>query len=62
MGRRAMWLDDLYIDPAFRSKGIGKALMAHLAGIAVRNDWRAPGVDRAGLEHAGDRVLQGAGR
>jgi GNAT superfamily N-acetyltransferase len=37
MGRRALWLDDLFIEPAFRGKGIGKALMAHLAGIAVDN-------------------------
>lgn len=37
MGRRALRLDDLFIDPAFRGKGIGKALMAYLAGIAVQN-------------------------
>jgi GNAT superfamily N-acetyltransferase len=37
MGRRALWLDDLFIDPGFRGKGIGKALMAYLAGIAVEN-------------------------
>ena len=37
MGKRALWLDDLFIDPAFRSKGIGNALMAHLAGVAVQN-------------------------
>jgi GNAT superfamily N-acetyltransferase len=37
MGRRALWLDDLFIDPAFRGKGIGKALMAYLANIAVQN-------------------------
>lgn len=55
MGRRALWLDDLFIDPAFRSKGIGKALMAYLAGIAVRNrcarfewivlDWNTSAID-----------------
>lgn len=37
MGRRALWLEDLFIDPGYRSKGIGKALMACLADIAVRN-------------------------
>jgi GNAT superfamily N-acetyltransferase len=37
MGRRALWLDDLFVDPALRGKGIGKALMAYLAGIAVEN-------------------------
>ncbi len=37
MARRALWLDDLFVDPAFRGTGIGKALMVHLAGIAARN-------------------------
>jgi GNAT superfamily N-acetyltransferase len=37
MGRRALCLDDLFIDPDFRGRGIGKALMAHLAGIAMEN-------------------------
>lgn len=37
MGRRALWLDDLFIDAPFRGRGIGKALMAYLARIAVEN-------------------------
>jgi len=37
MGRRALWLDDLFINLDFRGKGIGKALMAYLANIAVQN-------------------------
>jgi len=37
MGRRALWLDDLFVDPAFRGKGIGKALMAYVAGIAAKH-------------------------
>ena len=36
-GKRGLWLDDLYVDPAFRGKGIGRALMAYLADIAVKN-------------------------
>lgn len=54
MGRRALWLDDLFVDAAFRGKGIGKALMAYLAGIAVQNrcarfewivlDWNEPAI------------------
>lgn len=36
-GKRGLWLDDLFIDSAFRGKGIGKALMAYLADIAIRN-------------------------
>ena len=37
MGRRALWLDDLFVDPAFRGKGIGKVLMAYIASIAVQH-------------------------
>lgn len=37
IGRRGLWLDDLFIDPGFRGKGIGRALMAYLAEIAVQN-------------------------
>ena len=28
MGRRALWLEDLFIEPEFRGKGIGKALLS----------------------------------
>jgi GNAT superfamily N-acetyltransferase len=38
VGNRGLWLDDLFIVPEFRGKGIGQALMRHLAGIAVQND------------------------
>jgi GNAT superfamily N-acetyltransferase len=34
-GSRALWLEDLYLEPDFRGQGIGRALMAHLAGLAV---------------------------
>jgi GNAT superfamily N-acetyltransferase len=37
VGRRGLWLDDIYIDPAFRGKGIGQALMAYLADLALQN-------------------------
>jgi GNAT superfamily N-acetyltransferase len=37
VGKRGLWLDDLFIDPAFRGKGIGRALMAYLADIARQN-------------------------
>jgi GNAT superfamily N-acetyltransferase len=37
-GKRGLWLEDLFIDPAFRSVGLGRALMAHLAGIAIQHD------------------------
>ena len=38
VGKRGLWLEDLFIDAAFRGKGIGKALMAYLAEVAVQND------------------------
>jgi len=30
-GRHGIWLEDLFVDPAFRGEGIGKALIANLA-------------------------------
>ena len=36
-GRRALWLDDLFVDPEYRGKGIGKVLMAYLARMAVEH-------------------------
>lgn len=36
-GRRALWLEDLFIDAGFRGKGIGKAMMTYVAKIAVEN-------------------------
>ena len=35
LGKRALYLEDLFVLPAWRAKGIGRALLAHLAGIAV---------------------------
>src|SRR5712692_537993 len=34
-GRRGLFLEDLFVRPQFRGKGIGRALMVHLAQIAV---------------------------
>jgi GNAT superfamily N-acetyltransferase len=38
-GRSGIYLEDLFVRPAFRGKGIGKALMVHLAGRCVENGW-----------------------
>jgi GNAT superfamily N-acetyltransferase len=53
-GRHGLWLEDLYVDPALRGNGIGKALLAHLAQRCVREglgrfewwvlDWNAPSI------------------
>jgi GNAT superfamily N-acetyltransferase len=54
-GRPGLYLEDLFVKPEFRGKGIGKALLLHLAKIAVENncgryqwqvlDWNTPAID-----------------
>ena len=34
VGRRGLWLEDLYVRPAFRRRGCAQALLRRLAGIA----------------------------
>ena len=36
LGLPGIYLEDLYVDPAMRGRGVGAALLAHLAGLAVR--------------------------
>jgi GNAT superfamily N-acetyltransferase len=36
--RRGLYLEDLYVRPQYREKGIGKRLLGHLAQIAVARD------------------------
>jgi GNAT superfamily N-acetyltransferase len=38
-GRSGIYLEDLFVRPAFRGRGIGKALMAHLARRCVTEGW-----------------------
>lgn len=38
LGRPGIYLEDLFVDPAHRGKGYGKALLAHLAQTAVERD------------------------
>lgn len=38
-GRSGIYLEDLFVRPAFRHKGIGKALMAHLARRCLDKGW-----------------------
>jgi GNAT superfamily N-acetyltransferase len=54
-GRPALYLEDLFVRLAFRGRGIGKALLVHLAKIAVKEncgrfqwsvlDWNQPSID-----------------
>ena len=37
-GRQGLFLEDFIVRPQFRGKGVGKALMAHLAKIAIAED------------------------
>ena len=38
-GRAGLYLEDLFVKPEARGLGIGKALLVHLAGIAVARDY-----------------------
>jgi GNAT superfamily N-acetyltransferase len=65
-GRPGLYLEDLFVRPSHRGKGIGKALLVHLAGIALREncgrfvwqvlDWNEPALQF--YESLGARVLK----
>ena len=38
-GRPGIYLEDIFVRPAFRGRGVGKALMVHLARTCVENGW-----------------------
>jgi GNAT superfamily N-acetyltransferase len=54
LGRRGLYLEDLFVQPAFRRRGYGRALLIHLARLAVERgcgrfewavlDWNASAV------------------
>jgi GNAT superfamily N-acetyltransferase len=54
-GHAGIYLEDLYVDPAMRGKGIGKSLLSAVAAIAVSEgcprlewsvlDWNQPSID-----------------
>lgn len=37
-GKRGLYLEDLYVTPSARGRGIGRALLGHLARLAVERD------------------------
>ena len=55
LGRPGLYLEDLFVRESMRGRGIGKALLLHLAGIAHARgcgrmewsvlDWNAPAID-----------------
>jgi diamine N-acetyltransferase len=38
-GRHGLYLEDLFVRPAFRRRGIGRALLRHLARRCVTEGW-----------------------
>jgi diamine N-acetyltransferase len=38
-GRYGIYLEDLYVRPSYRGKGLGKALLVYLAKECVENGW-----------------------
>lgn len=55
LGRPGLYLEDLYVTPASRGSGVGRALLTHLARTAVERgcgrmewsvlDWNQPAID-----------------
>jgi GNAT superfamily N-acetyltransferase len=55
LGRRGLYLEDLFVQPSERGRGYGKALMTYLARLAVARgcgrfewavlDWNQPAID-----------------
>lgn len=39
-GQNGIWLEDLFVDPAHRGGGAGRALLTRLAEICVERGWR----------------------
>jgi len=55
LAKPGLYLEDLYVDPAWRGHGLGKVLLKHLAALAVKRgcgrfewsvlDWNTPSID-----------------
>jgi GNAT superfamily N-acetyltransferase len=54
LGQRGLYLEDLFVLPAYRSRGVGRRLLSHLAKIALERkcgrmewwvlDWNEPAI------------------
>jgi len=66
LGKPGLYLEDLFVKPEVRGKGIGKALLVHLAQMAMREncygmrwqvlDWNQPAIDF--YERLGAKVVR----
>jgi GNAT superfamily N-acetyltransferase len=55
LGQRGLYLEDLFVRPEYRGRGVGQVLMAYLARLAVERDcgrfewsvldWNTPAID-----------------
>lgn len=55
LGKPGLYLEDLFVDPEARGRGVGKALLSHLARLAVERgcgrlewwvlDWNRPAIE-----------------
>ena len=65
LSKPGLYLEDLFVEPAHRGLGIGKALLSHLAGLAMERgcgrfewrvlDWNEPSIRF--YESLGGRIL-----
>jgi GNAT superfamily N-acetyltransferase len=66
-GRPGIFIEDLFVRPQFRGKGIGRQLMANLAKTAIAEqcygvrwevlDWNEPAIDV--YQHLGSKFREG---
>jgi GNAT superfamily N-acetyltransferase len=70
-GKPGLWLEDMYVRPAQRRRGVGRALLVHLARMCVERgygrlewsvlDWNTPALDfyrEVGAEPMADWTVQ----